>query len=150
MLEGLGKGGLAIGPGDGVTVLVEGLSGLDGRVGGIVGERDVGELGVVGRGRGAGRIPGLETIRVHMVAGVLRDGVGKVPGMGQGEIVRGVSETNRVLIEQSGEGDGIGGRDSKRRGEDAGKGSIVRPLNTVFARVELTERDGDQKRNDRR
>lgn len=141
MLVGLEEGVLVSGPDDVVAVFVKTLSGLDGRVGGIVGKRDVGELGVVGRGRGTSGIPRLKSIRVQVITGVLGDGVGEVPGVGQGEVVRGVGKTDGVLIEQGSERDGVSGRDAEGRGEDRGQGSVVGPLHTITTLEGLSKRD---------
>lgn len=130
---------LPIGPENVFSVLIKTLGGLDGRVGGIVGERDVRELRIVGGGRGASRVPGLEGIRIDVVTGVLGDRIGEIPRVGQREIVGRIGETNGVLIKQRSEGDGVGRGDAEGDGEDAGEGGVVGPLNTVDTGVLLGE-----------
>jgi len=118
MLEGLVERGLIVGPDDRVAVLIEGLGGVDRGGGGIVSERDVSELRIVGRAGGASWVPCLDGIGVHVVAGVLGDRIGEVPGVGQREVVGRVGESDGVLIEERGERNGVGGTNTERGSED--------------------------------
>jgi len=138
MLEALREEILGSGPEDAGSVLIETLGSVDSSERGVMGEGDVGELRVVGRARGAGGIPRLEGIGVYVVAGVLRDGIGEVPWVSEGKVVRSVGETNRVLVEESGEGDRVGGKGG-RSGEDRGQCGIVRHVETILAAELLLE-----------
>lgn len=72
-----------------------------------------------------------------MVTSRLGDGVGEVPRVDEGEVVRSVSETDRVLIEERGEGDRVRrreeGRDETSVTEDRGESGVVGLVVTISA-----------------
>ena len=143
MLEGLGEDLFDVRPDNRVSILIGGRRRIRRehcRVGRVMGDGDVGQFRVIGRRRRASRIPRLKTIRIHVVTSVLGDRIGEVPCVGQREVVRRIGQTNGVLIKQGSKGDRVRWGHSQRRGEDAREGRVVGPLNTILARIELSQR----------
>lgn len=56
-------------------------------IGRFMGDRNVGEFRIVGRAGRANGIPRLEAIRVHVVTGILGNGIGEVPRVDEREVV---------------------------------------------------------------
>lgn len=122
------------------AVRVQSIRGVNTGGGHVVRDANVSELTVVSRTSRAKRVPRLQGIRPGVVASLIRDGVHQKIRVNQREVVRALSQTSGVLVDQRGEGNRVRGGLSVSVNTSGRQSSVVTPLATTRARGQVVQR----------